>query len=70
MANNHHQFARPAISGLNKKAAIKVGIALDCAIIFGILEYVSGNPSLRIPQEDLQKLYDEKIARLEARETH
>jgi hypothetical protein len=70
MANNHSQFCGPAIKGLNKKAAIKVGIALDCAIMFGILEYISGNESLRLPKEELQKLYDEKIQRLQIRESH
>jgi len=68
--NNHSQFIRPAIKGLNKKAAIKVGIALDAAIIFGILEYLGGNESVRLPQDDLQKLYDEKIQRLESRDFH
>ena len=68
--NKHSQFCLPAIKDLNRKAAIKVGIALDCAIMFGILEYLGGNESLRLPPDELQKLYDEKIRKLESRDSH
>lgn len=70
MANKHADFCMPAIKGLNKKAAIKVGIALDCAIMFGVLEYIAGNESLRLPPERLQEIYNEKLERLQSRESH
>jgi hypothetical protein len=62
--NNHADFCAPVLNTLNSK----VGIALDAAIIFGVMEYITGNESLRLPLEELQKLYDEKIKRLRARE--
>jgi hypothetical protein len=65
---NHGDFCAPAIKGLNKKAAIKVGIALDVAILFGVLEYIEGNESLRLPPERLKEIYQEKLERLQARE--
>lgn len=65
--NNHSDFCMPAIQGLNKKAAIKVGIALDCAILFGVLEYASGNESLRLPIDQIQKMYEEKLEKLRDR---
>lgn len=57
-------FAGPVIADLNKKNAIRVGIALDCAILFGVLEYIDGNESLKINRDVLQRSYDEKVARL------
>ena len=66
--NNHSDFCLPAMTGLNKKAAIKVGIALDAAIVFGILEYMNGNASLCLPKEELQRMYDAKITKLRAHE--
>ena len=67
--NNHVDFCKLATNGLNKKAAIKVGIALDAAILFGILEYTSGNESLCMPLDKMQKLYDEKLQILRNRAT-
>ncbi len=44
--NFGEDFVRPAIAGLNKKAAQRVSVALDCAIAFGALEHAAGNESL------------------------
>jgi hypothetical protein len=57
-------FCAPAMRDLSPKQAQHVGIALDCAILFGVLEYIEGNESLRVSKEVLQRTYDEKIARL------
>jgi hypothetical protein len=56
-------FCLPALSGLNRKEAARVALALDAAILFGVLEYAEGNTSL----QDLgavRKRYAEKVARL------
>lgn len=39
-------FLAPALSGLSKQQAIRVGMALDAAICFGVLEHAQGNASL------------------------
>jgi hypothetical protein len=64
MKNSHIDFASLAMRGLNKKEAVRVGIALDCAIIFGVLEYLDSNESLYVSRVALQALYNEKLERL------
>jgi hypothetical protein len=56
-------FCLPAIKGLNRKEAARVGLALDCAIAFGVLEYAEGNTSLQ-DLRAVRELYAEKVARL------
>jgi hypothetical protein len=64
MRNFGKDFCLPATKNLNKKNACVVGIALDAAILFGILEYIDGNAWSKLSKETLQELYDEKVARL------
>jgi hypothetical protein len=48
------------MKGLKDSDAARVGKALDCAIIFGILEYLDGNSSLQSAQQ-LRDVYDSKV---------
>jgi hypothetical protein len=61
--NFQEDFCRPAMAGLTKKQANRVGIALDCAIAFGILEYITGNESLQ-DRAQLEAAYWDKVMRL------
>jgi hypothetical protein len=56
-------FCIHAIKDLSPQQAARVGLALDCAILFGVLEARAGNESLQGPA--LDRLYLEKIARLQ-----
>lgn len=56
-------FCAPAIAGLSRKEANRVGLALDCAIAFGILEYLDGNESLR-DRTVIEAAYWDKVMRL------
>lgn len=47
MAIDFREFTLLAIAGLNKKAALRVGKALDVAVAFGALEHATGNESLQ-----------------------
>ena len=58
-------FCRPAMLGLNKKEARRVGMALDCAILYGILERLAGNPSLQGEADALGKVYADKVDALQ-----
>ena len=51
-------FCGPAIAGLKRKEAQRVGIALDAAIAFGVLEYLDGNSSLQDRQAIEAKYWD------------
>lgn len=62
---NRTDFCAAAMKGLNRKEARRVGIALDCAIMFGIMEYMDGNESLHMKREAMQQVYDFKLAMLE-----
>ena len=64
--NNHGQFIIPIMKRLpHRGQQLAVAKACDAAILFGILEYLRGNESLRLPQETLQAMYDAKIAELD-----
>jgi hypothetical protein len=71
MSIDFREFTALAIQGLNKKAAIRVGKALDVAIAFGALEHAAGNASLQdVPAVQAaaeQKL--EELRRIVARQT-
>jgi hypothetical protein len=56
-------FCAPAIAGLSRKQALRVGIALDCAIAFGALEAQQGNESLK-DSPQLEAAYWDKVMRL------
>jgi hypothetical protein len=60
MRNFQSDFCLPAMKGLKDSDAARVGKALDCAIIFGILEYLDGNSSLQSAQQ-LRDVYDSKV---------
>jgi hypothetical protein len=56
-------FAVPSLQGLSKKERARVALALDAAILFGVLEYSEGNASLQhLPA--VRALYAEKVNRL------
>ena len=59
-------FLRPALQGLSKKDAIRVGIALDAAICFGVLEAAAGNPSLQ-DRAAVEAKYLDNVSRLRGR---
>lgn len=60
MRNFQSDFCLPAIKKLNAEQSARVGKALDCAIIFGILEYLDGNPSLQNAAQ-LREVYESKV---------
>jgi hypothetical protein len=45
--NFETDFCLPAIEGLTRTQALRVGKALDAAVCFAILEFNDGNPSLK-----------------------
>jgi len=55
------EFTSLAISGLNKKDGRRVGKALDVAILFGVMEYVGGNESLK----DMKELHEVASRKME-----
>jgi|HubBroStandDraft_6_1064221.scaffolds.fasta_scaffold161259_2 hypothetical protein len=57
-------FCEPAMVGLVPEEMLRVALALDAAIMFGVLEYVDGNPSFQ-DLEAVRKLYEAKVARLQ-----
>ena len=56
-------FCIPAFTGLTKTQANRVGLALDCAVAFGVLEYLDGNGSLQ-DRAQLEAAYWDKVLRL------
>lgn len=56
-------FLAPALTGLGSQAASRVGMALDCAIVFGALEGQRGNESLK-DNESLERGYWRKVEQL------
>jgi hypothetical protein len=61
--NFEEDFCAPALKGLTRAERDRIGIALDTAIIFGVLEYVKGNESLH-DQEALRQRYWFNVGRL------
>jgi hypothetical protein len=66
MSNYHGDFVLPAIKNQDKLNALKIALACDCAILFGVIEYIGGNESLRLPRDELQGAYDSKLKRLQS----
>lgn len=56
-------FLLPAISGLSRRHAARVAMALDAAIAFGALEHADGNESLQC-RELVEAKYRDNVARL------
>lgn len=63
--NDHAQFMEPVLKKFPRyQDSVLIAKACDAAILFGVLEYLNGNESLKVPREQLQALYDGKIAEL------
>jgi hypothetical protein len=61
--NFEEDFCGPAMKGLTQSQRVRIAIALDAAIIFGVLEYVKGNESLH-DQQALRQRYWFNVGRL------
>ena len=57
-------FCGPAMNDLSMNQGRRVGLALDVAILFGVLEFLDGNASLSLPRDMLERIYAEKVERL------
>jgi hypothetical protein len=63
--NNHGQFMEPVLKKFPRyQDSVLIAKACDAAILFGVLEYLNGNDSLKVPKDQLQALYEGKIAEL------
>jgi hypothetical protein len=61
--NFQDEFVKPALKGLPMEHIARIGLALDCAVMFGALEKMRGNVSLS-DQRLVEERYKIKVAQL------
>lgn len=63
MPRDHIEFTALAVQGLTPEQAERVGVALDCAVAFGALEFMDNNSSLQ-NYGVVREAFDQKLERL------